>query len=275
MTVTVDRVSFSYTDRHRAPVPALRGLSLGVRSGECVGILGPEGSGKSTLLQVLGGLLRPLAGVVEVDGVDLWTTPGAPARLHRRMGFAFQFPEQQFLCGTVEEELVYTADRFGVTDRLSPGAALGRFGLSLASLRGRSPLLLSMGEARRLALASLLVHRPSLVLLDEPASGLDGAGTDLVIAAVRTLRAEGAAVVMTSHDVDLLAETADRVVLMAAGKVVCAGSAPEILLDESVLGRYGFPLPDAVETLGLSGANIDFSRVLDLLNRRRQAREGA
>lgn len=249
MTIVVDTVSYAYTDRHRVATPVLRDLSLNIAEGVCLGILGPEGSGKSTLLQLLDALLRPDRGRVLVDGVDLQAEPGRIREFRRRVGMAFQFPEQQFLCGTVGEELTYTADRFDVRDRLDPARALERFGLEYAAVSARSPLLLSLGEARRVALATLLVHRPSVYLLDEPTSGLDGPGTECVIKTVRFLQNEGRTVVIASHDVDVLAETATRMAVLAEGRIVHEGDVRSVLGNATLLGNYGFAVPEAVQLL--------------------------
>jgi energy-coupling factor transporter ATP-binding protein EcfA2 len=249
MNIIVDNVSFGYPDRLRGRIPALNGLSLSVSAGSCLGILGPEGSGKSTLIELLGGLLRPEAGSILVDGTDLWGRPETLREFRRRTGICFQFPEQQFICGTVAEELVYAANRFGIKDSLGPEVALGFFGLGFEALKERSPLLLSVGEARRVALASILGHRPSLVLLDEPTSGLDGPGTDSVVHAVQSLQRAGATVVVTSHDVDVLAEMSTRVAVMVEGRVKIEGDARMVLSNAGALEEHGFPLPGGVAAL--------------------------
>jgi ABC-type glutathione transport system ATPase component len=280
MNIALDRISFAYPDRYRSAVPVLRDLSLDIRDGECLGILGPEGSGKSTLLQVLDALLRPDKGSVRVDGIDLWSASGQLRNFRRRAGIAFQFPEQQFLCDSVAEELAYTADRFGVEDRLAPAEALARFGLDYGAVSARSPFLLSMGEARRVALATLLVHRPQLLLFDEPTSGLDGPGTDMVIRVVQSLQGEGKTIVVTSHDVDVLAETTSRVAVIADGRLAHEGETRSVLGDASLLERYGFSLPGAVEVLrGLERQNraevlqpVRLEEIRNLLTRRGPAR---
>lgn len=283
MTIELESVSFSYPARGYIPAPVVSGLTLSVTPGECVGITGPEGAGKSTILQLIIGLLRPAEGRVCADGVDLWADPRRLPAFRRKAGLAFQFPEQQFLCSSIRDELLYTARRYGVPDPLDPAAALGAFGLDFAAMADRSPFLLSVGEARRVALASLLVHRPGILLLDEPTSGLDAGGVRDVIRVVRDLRAEGRTIVIVSHDLDFLAEVVSRVVLVQNGRVVHDGRACEVLGGEALLGRIGFPLPETVQAarrLGILHADagrcppIRLEELREAVSRRRQEAAG-
>jgi energy-coupling factor transport system ATP-binding protein len=249
MNIALEQVTFSYSNRYQTPVPVLNGFSLRIAGGECIGVVGPEGAGKSTVLQILDALHRPDAGKLVVDGKDLWSSGRPLSEFRRKVGFAFQFPEQQFLRETVREELVYSSERFGVQDRLDPAAALAAFGLDYEAIEGRSPFLLSMGEARKVALGTLLVHRPELLLIDEPTSGLDGPGVAQVIRALQRLHAEGRTLVIVSHDVDVLAEIASRVVIVSRGSVVHDGEVRSVLGDGRLLGEFGFPVPGSIQAL--------------------------
>jgi energy-coupling factor transport system ATP-binding protein len=277
MNIALEHVAFSYSGRFQAPVPVLSDFSLRIARGESVGVIGPEGAGKSTVLQILDALQRPGAGRLIADGEDIWSGGQPRSDFRRKVGFAFQFPEQQFLCETVTEELVYTSERFGVTDRVDPETALAAFDLDHRAIGGRSPFLLSMGEARRVALATLLVHRPDLFLIDEPTSGLDGSGSAQVIKALRELHAGGKTLVIVSHDVDVLAEVVSRVVIVARGSVAHDGDVRAVLGDSRLLGEFGFPAPDSVRTLHALGVGpgdagplpVKMEDVREFLSRRR------
>lgn len=219
MRFELDNVGFSYTSKSALPRSVFTRLHLLIDSGECVAIIGEEGAGKSTLLQLLNGLLRPQSGRVMVDGRDLWQEPSQTHLVRRRIGFAFQFPEQQFFCETVRDELLFAAKNFR-TDMGDENclAALSSVGLSAAFL-SRSPFSLSMGEARRVALASILVLDPDVFLLDEPTAGLDGFGMELVSSLLEQLRTKHKTLVFASHDRDLVERVATRTITLADGTV--------------------------------------------------------
>ncbi|MEK9136114.1 MAG: ATP-binding cassette domain-containing protein, partial [Bacteroidota bacterium] len=218
MNFQLQSVSFSYRSRVGYSTPVFERLNFTVEQGECVGVIGHEGAGKSTLLQIMNGLLQPDQGTVLVEGRDIWSQVKLIHELRRRIGFAFQFPEQQFFCETVRDELEFALKNFWGKDAqgfLSAEAAVESVGLRPEGVLNRSPFSLSMGEARRVALASLLVSRPQALLLDEPTVGLDGAGAEMVMRFLRRLHGEGLTVVLVSHDIDVLAE--QLILLRAAG----------------------------------------------------------
>jgi energy-coupling factor transport system ATP-binding protein len=221
MNIQLDNVSFQYTSKAFPPHPVFTHLSLSAPSGECVALTGEEGSGKSTLLQLINGLQKPDEGRVLVDGLDLWQRPQSQHAHRRQCGFAFQFPERQFFCQTVEDELMFAVRNFRLPvqePRERCAAALKELGLPEEFL-GRSPFSLSMGEARRVALASLLVHEPRLFLLDEPTAGLDGFGLDVVQSLLLRLKSQGKTILFVAHDADFIAAVASRLVVISKGQV--------------------------------------------------------
>lgn len=246
MNLQFDSVHFSHSSRLTGVVPVFQGLSLDVPSGECLGIVGPEGAGKSTLLMLAAGLLHPSAGEIRV-----WkgTAPGlSPPSSGREIAITFQIPEQQFFCHTVREELESLAvARGGTPDQQRIDTALGAVGLPPREFGGRSPFTLSMGEGRRLSMALLTLQDPALALLDDPTAGLDGEGVRSVIRQVISMRERGSTVVVVSHDLDFIAETATRILILVTGTITADGPAPQVLTDRTLLGRIGFGLPAAAE----------------------------
>lgn len=232
-------VSFAYPGM----APVLRNLSLQVRRGESVALLGANASGKSTLLQLLDGLQFPTAGTIQAFGEPL--TEAALERtdfarpFRQRVGMMFQHSEVQLFCATVEEELAFAPlqlrmEAEEVQRRVEDTLEL----LEIAHLRDRSPQTLSGGEQRRVALGGLLTASPQVLLLDEPTSGLDPRSQQWLLELLTQLRAAGLTVIAASHDLELAAEIADRgVVLSEQHEIVASGPVGEIVKDLDLLLR--------------------------------------
>jgi energy-coupling factor transport system ATP-binding protein len=208
--VTVHDVSFAF-DGGPAVV---RGASVAIGQGERVALVGPNGSGKSTLARLLVGLLRPAAGTVALGGADPARLPAAS--LARRAGYAFQDPERQFLAPTVGDEI-----RLGLRpDEVARvDALMDHVRLPLARFAERSPYRLSGGEQRRLSLASVLIRRPELLVLDEPTFGQDRRGHEALLTILRERVDEGAGVLAATHDERFVDAFATRVMAMSGGRL--------------------------------------------------------
>ncbi len=224
--ITVHNVHYSYTGR-----VALRGLDLTVRAGEFIALLGRNGSGKSTLLKHLVGLLKPEEGRVSVAGLD--TSKADTDAIIQHVGYVPQHPGALLFGETLAAELAFTRKSHG----LPPEPAADRdllARLGLASLADRDPRDLSGGEQQRAALAAILVAAPRIILLDEPTRGLDYEQKRNLAALLQGLQREGATIIMATHDVELAAACADRVVLLAEGQVVVDGPARQVMSDSQV-----------------------------------------
>ncbi|MGW5367444.1 energy-coupling factor ABC transporter ATP-binding protein, partial [Streptomyces sp. NPDC004011] len=209
----------------RGPVTALRHVDLSVARGETVALMGRNGAGKSTLLGSLVGLVEPTAGSVRVGGAVPHRTP--PRELVRRVGLVPQEPRDLLYADTVAAECA-AADRDAGAE---PGTCRALVsGLLPGITDGTHPRDLSEGQRLALALAVVLAARPPLLLLDEPTRGLDYAAKARLVAVLRGLAAEGHAIVLATHDVELAAELAHRVVLLADGEVIADGPTAEIVV---------------------------------------------
>jgi energy-coupling factor transport system ATP-binding protein len=225
--VELQNVRHVYAPGTPFEVEALRDVSLAVEPDEVLGIVGGTGSGKSTLAQHLNLLLEPTSGRVLVDGVDARTLKGG--ELRRRVGLVFQFPEAALFAPTVEEDVAFAPRRLGldedvVRQRVRETLEL----LGARHLAGRSPFALSGGEKRRVAIAGVLAMAPEVLVLDEPTAGLDPATREDLLGVVRALREGGTSVVLVSHDLDEVAEVADRVCVLEEGKVRAVGTPEEV-----------------------------------------------
>jgi energy-coupling factor transport system ATP-binding protein len=225
--VELQNVRYVYAPGTPFEVEALQGVSLAVEPDEVLGIVGGTGSGKSTLAQHLNLLLEPTSGRVIVDGVDARTLKGS--ELRRRVGLVFQFPEAALFAPTVEEDVAFAPRRLGLDEeevqrRVRETLEL----LGARHLAGRSPFALSGGEKRRVAIAGVLAMAPEVLVLDEPTAGLDPATREDLLGVVRALREGGTPVVLVSHDLDEVAEVADRVCVLEEGKVRAVGTPEEV-----------------------------------------------
>ncbi len=208
-------------------LPALRGVSLTVEDGEVLGVVGGTGSGKSTLVQHMNLLLAPTSGAVFVDGVDAGTL--RKSELRRRVGLVFQFPEQGLFAPTVEEDVSYAPRQLGLAGDEVRGRVRGALeSLDAAHLARRAPYTLSGGEKRRVAIAGVLAMSPEVLVLDEPTAGLDPVSRERLLELVTGLRSAGTSVVLVSHDLDEVAEVADRVCVLEEGRVRSIGDPAEV-----------------------------------------------
>jgi len=233
---TVETVRFAYPDRP----PCLDGVSFDVRRGERLALVGANGSGKSTLLHLLDGLYFPIGGRVAYLGTPLSEdalerAPFGPL-FRQEVGFLFQNSDAQLFCPTVEDELAFGPLQAGWTQedvlrRIEDTLAL----LEIGRLRGRAPAGLSAGEKKRVALASLLVLSPSVLLLDEPTAGLDPRSQSLLLEILEALHGRGLTLVTATHDLTLLPHLADRVIVLSEGHRIVADGEPEHVLGDTDL----------------------------------------
>ncbi len=224
--VSVKKVEYAYDGR-----AALRGVSLEAAAGEFVALMGRNGSGKSTLLKQIVGLLKPDQGQVIVSGLD--TRRAALDDVIRTVGYVPQHPAALLFQETLADELAFTRRSHRLShDPAGDRALLARLGLD--ALADRNPRDLSGGEQQRAALAAILVAEPRIILLDEPTRGLDYEQKHRLAGLLLEMKREGRTILMATHDVELAAACADRVVLMAEGQVVVDGPARQVMSDSQV-----------------------------------------
>jgi energy-coupling factor transport system ATP-binding protein len=206
---------------------ALFRVSLAVRPGELLALMGRNGSGKSTLLKALVGLARPAEGRVELRGRDIAPTP--VEQLARQVGYVPQDPRSILYHDTLREELAFTQRARAPQGDAEAAIARTLAQLGIGHLAEAYPRALSGGEAQRAAMAAILVGDPPLLLLDEPTRGLDYGAKAALAHLLRDLCARGRTVVMATHDVELAAACADRVALLGDGELVVEGPAADLL----------------------------------------------
>ena len=228
-------------------VYALRDVNLTVHLGEFLGLAGHTGSGKSTLVQHMNGLAHPFRGRVLLDGQDL-ADRKVSAAAKGRVGVVAQYPERQLFAVTVADDVAFGPRNMGLSaDEVERRVAssLERVGLDPQRFAEKSPFDLSGGQQRRVAFAGVLAMEPQVLVLDEPAAGLDPAARRDMLALVEDLHAQGLTVVMVSHSMDDLARLCDRVVIMNEGTVYAEGTPEQVFLHADELERVGLGLPAA------------------------------
>jgi len=211
-------VWFNYGGRE-----VLHGLSLGLRAGEITAIMGRNGAGKTTILKLVTGLLKPSRGSVDTLGLD--TRHASLEAISRLVGYVPQQPDLLLFADSVQAEVDFTRKTHG----LPPDGAEVLAGLGLVPYRLSDPRDLSVGERQRVALAAVLAGNPQALVLDEPTRGLDYLQKDALVGILRRLRDEGRAVILATHDVELAAHLADRVVLLGDGEMIADGPAREVM----------------------------------------------
>ena len=244
--VTLEHISYTYEPGTPFAVTALDDVSFSVREGTITGIIGHTGSGKSTMVQLFNGLEKPSAGRILLDGKDIWENPKKMRDVRFRVGLVMQYPEYQLFEETVRADIAFGPRNMGlsegeITARVEEAAAL--VGLEAADL-DKSPFDLSGGQKRRAAIAGVMAMRPEVLVLDEPAAGLDPRGRDLILTAIRNYnRHTGATVIIVSHSMEDMAAYCDDIVVMAHAKVYLSGTRDEVFSHAAELEAVGLDVP--------------------------------
>ena len=246
MSIEVRHLSHTYSEGSALRTVALEDVSFTVTDGEFVGIVGHTGSGKSTLVQHLNGLLQPTSGQVLVDGEDLNGEHVNRRLLRQRIGLVFQYAETQLFEETVAKDVAFGPKNLGLSPEETDTRvreAMERVGLSYADLAERSPFELSGGQMRRVAIAGVIAMRPEMLVLDEPAAGLDPLGRREIMDLIRGFHQAGTTVVMVSHSMDDVAENASRIIVMEQGQVTMDGTPETIFADAERLVALDLDVP--------------------------------
>lgn len=247
--ITFDHVSYEVEGR-----TIIDDVSFCIEAGEFVSFVGTNGAGKSTTMRLINGLLKPTSGCVRT--ASRLTSETKSSEIARRVGFLFQNPDRQICCNTVHEELMFgfmaqKADPDVARRRVD--AIVERFGFRPDA----EPYLLNRGTRQLLALASVIVCEPEVVVLDEPTTGLDYRECEKVMEAVEELHERGTTIVMVCHDMEVVSDHARRVVAMTEGRVIGDGPAGDVLRDRDILRRAHLMPPQIMQIgMGLTARGV-------------------
>jgi energy-coupling factor transporter ATP-binding protein EcfA2 len=257
---------------------ALKGINLTVNDGEFLAIMGQNGAGKTTLVKHFNGLLKPTQGEVLVDGVS--TRDVSVAKLARNVGFVFQNPDHQLFSETVEEEIAFALKNFGFEEAVIEKQINWTLNLlDLTQYRKTSPFMLSGGERKRVALASILAWDPQVIILDEPTIGQDHQQKEKLQQFILQLNAQKKTVIVVTHDVEFVAECNPRVILMSQGKILAEGITEEVLTNQKLVAQASIVPPQITQIfleltdLGLPTDIIDVHKATKILLDRLRERQ--
>ena len=248
----LENISYVYGKNTPFEVHALQNVSLDIHAGKLTGIIGHTGSGKSTLIQLLNGLSRAESGRVLLDGEDIWAHPREIGKVRYRVGLVMQYPEYQLFEETVYADIAYGPRNMKlseeeVRERVTEAAAFA--GLD-SDVMEKSPFDLSGGQKRRVAIAGIMAMRPEVLVLDEPAAGLDPRGRHTIFTGIREYnRRTGCTVIIVSHSMEDMAQYCDDVVVMAHAKVLMAGSRDEVFARADELEAVGLDIPQITKLM--------------------------
>lgn len=248
--ISLQHVSYIYSPGTAYEKVALDDVSLSLGKGEIVGLAGHTGSGKSTMVQLLNGLLKPTGGTVTFEGKDIHAKGYSGNYLRSKVGMVFQYPEHQMICDTVWEDVAFGPGKQGLTEeacKTRVEEAL-RFVDLPEKYYQASPLQLSGGQERRVAIAGVLAMHPEYIILDEPAAGLDAEGKREIFDRIRRMnREQGIGVLLVSHSMEDLAEYADRIIVLDDGKKILDDRPAEVFAKREMLADCGLDVPEPVK----------------------------
>lgn len=248
--LSLQHVSYIYSPGTAYEKVALDDVNLSLGKGEIVGLAGHTGSGKSTMIQLLNGLLKPTSGTVTFEGKDIHAKGYSGNYLRSKVGMVFQYPEHQMICDTVWEDVAFGPSKQGLTGEACETRV--EEALRFVDLPEKyyqaSPLQLSGGQKRRVAIAGVLAMHPEYIILDEPAAGLDAAGKREIFDRIRRMsREQGIGVLLVSHSMEDLAEYADRIIVLDDGKKILDDRPAQVFAERETLETCGLDVPEAVK----------------------------
>ena len=260
--VYAQHVSFSYEPKSKTKVYAVNDVSLDIKQGEFVAIVGHTGSGKSTFLQHLNALVRLQSGSLAVCGRDLGAKKVDLKALRRSVGMVFQYPEYQIFEEDVYKEIAFGPKQMGLDEaeidkRIRKSMKF--VGLSFDEFSKKSPFDLSGGQKRRVAIASIIAMEPQVLILDEPCAGLDPKGRDTILNLIKEYQSQmGNTVLFVSHSMEDVAKLCKKVIVMNKGKLAFCGSVNEVYSHGDELKKMGLNVPEITDIfLKLKASGID------------------
>ena len=250
--ITVENVSYVYSPKTPFEMKALQNVSVDIEANRITGIIGHTGSGKSTLVQMFNGITKPAEGRILLDGQDIWENHKDISKVRFKVGLVMQYPEYQLFEETVRADIAFGPKNMGLDENEIKKRVVecaDFVGLDYACL-DKSPFDLSGGQKRRAAIAGIMAMKPEVLVLDEPAAGLDPIGRSCIFDGIKKYaKATGAAVIIVSHSMEDMAKYCDDIIVMASSKLVMKGDRDEIFSRSASLEEIGLDIPQITKLM--------------------------
>ena len=254
-------LSFTYPDGTKA----LQNVNLQIKKGEKIAIMGPNGAGKSTLFSHFNGLTEPTSGHVEVDGEKIIFEKDELLKVRQKVGIVFQDPNDQLFAPTVKEDVAFGPMNLGLDyDEVERRIAESLEMVGMEGFEEKTPHHLSGGQQKRIAIAGIVAMRPEIMILDEPTAGLDPEGVDKVLNILNNLNKEGMSIVISSHDIEMVNEFADKIFVLYSGEIIACGDKHDIFSDKELLKKAHLKAPVSTEILYKlkdNGFDVDTTKI--------------
>ncbi len=262
MSIVIENLNHVYDKGTPYETKSLDNVSLEIKEGEFVAIIGHTGSGKSTLIQHLNGLVKPSSGTIIVNGFDITADKVKMTDVRKKVGLVFQYPEYQLFEETVAKDIAFGPENLGLEAKeveIRVKEAMSLVGLSYEEIKDKSPFELSGGQKRRVAIAGVLAMQPEVLILDEPTAGLDPKGRDEILMQIKALHEKNNnTVILVSHSMEDVGKLAERLFVMNKGQLVHSGKPTEVFEKADYLAEIGLGVPQIVSLMNaLRAKGID------------------
>ena len=259
--LSTKNLSYTYPDGTHA----LKNINMEIYKGQKVAIMGPNGAGKSTLFSHFNGLTEPTSGHVEVDGKAIKYDRDTLLEVRQKVGIVFQDPNDQLFAPTVKEDVAFGPMNLGldyeeVERRVDEALTM----VGMEQYMDKTPHHLSGGQQKRVAIAGIIAMRPEIMILDEPTAGLDPEGVEKVLDILNNLNKEGMSIVISSHDIEMVNEFAEKIFVLNEGEILESGDKNEIFSNKELLKKAHLKAPITTEilyTLKEKGYNVDTTKI--------------
>ena len=256
-------LSYTYHDGTQA----LKNVNIQINKGEKIAIMGPNGAGKSTLFSHFNGLTEPTSGHVEIEGKKIIFERDELLKVRQKVGIVFQDPNDQLFAPTVKEDVAFGPMNLGleydeVEKRIKESLEL----VGMSGFEDKTPHHLSGGQQKRVAIAGIIAMRPEIMILDEPTAGLDPEGVDKVLNILNNLNKEGMSIVISSHDIEMVNQFADKIFVLYNGEIIAQGNKHQIFSNKELLKKAHLKAPITTEILYRlkeNGLNVDTEKIYE------------
>ncbi len=254
-------LTYTYPDGTKA----LKKVNIQIKKGEKIAIMGPNGAGKSTLFSHFNGLTEPTSGHVEIDGEKIIFERDELLKVRQKVGIVFQDPNDQLFAPTVKEDVAFGPMNLGldyeeVEKRITESLEM----VGMSGFEEKTPHHLSGGQQKRVAIAGIIAMRPDIMILDEPTAGLDPEGVDKVLDILNNLNEDGISIVISSHDIEMVNQFADKIFVLYNGEIIAQGDKHQIFSDKELLKKAHLKAPVTTEILYKlkeNGLNVDTEKL--------------